>query len=111
MNKLSNILLAKKKKIEEDNNYINNNIKEGNKYEIGRNKNNDFDSKNKNINVKKDKKLLFFSLAMITSKGLNDKDKIILRNMRNEKGGVVDLAQDKIRHNKFKIKKVTKVSG
>ena len=111
MNKLSNILLAKKKKIEEDNNYINNNIKEGNKYEIGRNKNNDFDSKNKNINVKKDKKLLFFSLAMITSKGLNDKDKIILRNMRNEKGGVVDLAQDKIRHNKFKIKKATKVSG
>ena len=104
MNKLSNILLAKRKKSEEDINNFNNII-------IGRTQKNKNDLKSKNLEVKKDKKLLFFSLAMITSKGLKDKEKIILRNMRNEKGGVVDLAPDKTKRNKFKIKKATKVGG
>ena len=101
MNKLSNILLAKQKKLEEENIYL--------KANNSRNKNKKIDSKNKK--GKKDKKLLLFSLTMISSKSLNNKDKIILRNMRNEKGGVVDLAQDKIKNDKFKIKKVTKSSG
>ena len=106
MNKLSNILLSQQKNIKEDNaTNIRNDSKEDNiKY---RNKNKGADSKNKK--VKKDKKLLLFSLAMMSSKNLNDK--IILRKMRNEKGGVVDLAQDKINKNKFKIKKATKAVG
>ena len=101
MNKLSNILLAKKKKFEEENIYLRNNSK-------NRSKNQDSKSKSKN---KKDKKLLLFSLTMISSKGLNNKDTIILRSMRNEKGGVVDLAQDKNKKEKFKIKKAVKVAG
>ena len=104
MNKLSNILLAKRKKNEEDINNLSD-------INIGRNQNKKKDSKSKILDVKKDKKLFYFSLAMITSKGLKDKDKVILRNMRNEKGGVVDLAQDKTRRDKFKIKKATKVAG
>ena len=109
MNKLSNILLAKQKKLEEDNIYFRDNSKERNIYEKGRNISNRQDSKNKNS--KKDKKLLLFSLTMISSKNLNNKDKIILRYMRNDKGGVVDLAQDKGKKGKFKIKKATKVGG
>ena len=35
----------------------------------------------------------------------------ILRKNRNEKGGVVDLAQEKLKKKIFKIKKVHKVSG
>ena len=100
MNKLSNILLAKKKKIEEENIYIRNSSKD-------RSKNKDSKSKSK----KKDKKLLLFSLTMISSKGLNNKDKIILRSMRTEKGGVVDLAQEKRKKDRFKIKKAVKVAG
>ena len=99
MNKLSNILLAKQRKIDEDDNYDENNYKKDSRYEI-----------NTKMNKGKKKDKLFLSLAMISGK-MNMKDKIILRNMRNEKGGVVDLAQEDKKKNKFKIKKVTKVSG
>ena len=99
MNKLSNILLAKQRKIDEDDNLYENNYKKDSRYEI-------------NTKMNKDKKRdkLFLSLAMISGK-MNMKDEVILRNMRNEKGGVVDLAQEDRKKNKFKIKKVTKVSG
>ena len=40
-------------------------------------------------------KFLYLSLAMLSSKGPNTEDRIILRRMRFEKGGVVDLAQEK----------------
>ena len=99
MNKLSNILLAKQRKIDEDDNYDENNYKKDSRYEI-----------NTKMNKGKKKDKLFLSLAMISGK-MNMKDKVILRNMRNEKGGVVDLAQEDKKKNKFKIKKVTKVSG
>ena len=49
-----------------------------------------------------------FSLAMICSKGKNTENRPILRKMRFEKGGVVDLAQDDGKKNKmrFFIKKI-----
>ena len=52
-------------------------------------------------------KFLYVSLAMISSKGKNSEDRTIYRNMRFEKGGVVDLAQEdrKKNKNKYKIKK------
>ena len=42
---------------------------------------------------------------MISSKGPTCEDRPILRRMRLEKGGVVDLAQEEMKKNKFKIKK------
>ncbi len=51
-------------------------------------------------------KFLYLSLAMLSSKGLNTEDRTILRKMRFDKGGVVDLAQEKMnkKGNQFKIK-------
>ena len=51
-------------------------------------------------------KFLYLSLAMLSSKGLNTEDRTILRKMRFDKGGVVDLAQETInkKGNQFKIK-------
>ena len=40
-------------------------------------------------------KFLYLSLAMLSSKGPNTEDRIILRRKKKEKGGVVDLAQEK----------------
>ena len=53
-------------------------------------------------------KFLFVSLAMISSKGPNAEDRIILRKMRLDKGGVVDLAQEERKRGKYKIKKISK---
>ena len=53
-------------------------------------------------------KFLYVSLAMISSKGPNAEDRIILRKMRLDKGGVVDLAQEERKKGKYKIKKITK---
>ena len=50
-------------------------------------------------------RFLYVSLAMISSKGPSCEDRPILRRMRMEKGGVVDLAQEERKRNKFKIKK------
>ena len=52
-----------------------------------------------------DHKFLYVSLAMISSKGPSCEDRPILRRMRMEKGGVVDLAQEDRKKNKFKIRK------
>ena len=42
------------------------------------------------------------TLAMISSKGKNTEDRSILTNMRFERGGVVDLAQNERKKNKYK---------
>ena len=97
MNRLSNILLSKQKKSEED--YISSRDASKDKLQERRN--------SKNKSVKKTKKLLLVSLRMMSG----NEDKTILRKMRNEKGGVVDLAQEKLNKNKFKIKKASKTRG
>ena len=113
MNKLSNILLAKQKKYEEDNfsgsNSRDTPINPLNVYEKDRSFSRATNSKNKY--PQKRKKLLLISLAMMSGKGPNGEDMTILRKNRNEKGGVVDLAQEEMKKNKFKIKKASKVSG
>ena len=53
-------------------------------------------------------KFLYVSLAMLSSKGPKTEDRIILRKMRLDKGGVVDLAQEERKRNKYKIKKISK---
>jgi plasmid maintenance system killer protein len=45
-------------------------------------------------------KFLFVSLAMLSAKA-NGEDRTILRRMRLEKGGVVDLAQENAKKNKI----------
>ena len=51
-------------------------------------------------------RFLYVSLAMLSAKGPNTEDRTILRRMRLDKGGVVDLAQETIqKKSKFKIKK------
>ena len=56
-------------------------------------------------------KFLYVSLAMISSKGPSTEDRPILRWMRLEKGGVVDLAQEDRKKNKFQIKKAAPKKG
>jgi len=109
MNRLSNILLAKQKKIDEDTFSSRDNSRD--KYNADRrNSRNSKNSKNSPLpqtkTIKKSKRLLLVSLRMMSG----TEDKMILRKMRNEKGGVVDLAQEKINKNKFKIKKASKMS-
>ena len=61
----------------------------------------------KEKSVKKPRnKFLYVSLAMLSSKGPNTEDRVILRKMRMEKGGVVDLAQEQRKKAKYKIKQV-----
>ena len=48
---------------------------------------------------------------MLASKGSNTENRIILRKMRLEKGGVVDLAQVEKRKGKYKIRKVSRSPG
>ena len=58
------------------------------------------------LTVKRKTKFLYV-LAILSSKGLNTEDRTILRSQRIDKGGVVDLAQEKIgKKIKFKIRKV-----
>ena len=56
-------------------------------------------------------RFLYVSLAMISSKGPSCEDRPILRRMRMEKGGVVDLAQEDRNKNKFKIKNAQRKVG
>ena len=105
MNRLSNILLAKQKKIDEDNFSSRDNSRD--RYNVDRrNSRNSKNSNSQTKTIKKSKRLLLVSLRMMSG----TEDKMILRKMRNEKGGVVDLAQEKINKNKFKIKKASKMS-
>ena len=53
-------------------------------------------------------KFLYVSLAMLSSKGPSAEDRIILRRMRLDKGGVVDLAQEQRKKAKYRIRQVFK---
>ena len=53
-------------------------------------------------------KFLYVSLAMLSSKGPSAEDRTILRRMRLEKGGVVDLAQEQRKKAKYRIRQVFK---
>ena len=106
MNKLSNILLSKNRNTFNDTD-LNLNRSFGEKT---------FDRQTLNTTVigrqkrtlRRKPKFLYVSLAML-SKGYNleERDRIILRHQRIDKGGVVDLAQEQIKKKeKFKIRKV-----
>ena len=110
MNKLSNILLAKQKKYDEDILSSRGNSKERN-ISLEKDKSLSRNSNSMNKNSKNSKKLILASLGMMSVKGLNSEDRTIFRRNRIGKGGVVDLAQENIQKNKFKIKKATKISG
>jgi hypothetical protein len=56
-------------------------------------------------------KFKYVSLAMISSKGLRTENRTILRKMRFEKGGVVDLAAEDRRRGKYQIRKVSRSPG
>ena len=56
-------------------------------------------------------KFKYVSLAMISSKGLKTENRTILRKMRFEKGGVVDLAAEDRRKGKYQIRKVSRSPG
>ena len=111
MNRLSNILLSKKNlnkspNIEE----IMNKSIESQKKTFDRhtlNKNSLSKQKNKISMRSPDRKFFYISLAMMSSKGPNTEDRTILRRMRFDKGGVVDLAQEERKKGKYKIRKVT----
>ena len=73
-------------------------------------------SKNKTlINMHKSPEQRFknFSLAMISSKGKNTENRPIFREMRFEKGGVVDLSPSNARKNRYKylIRKMKRTPG
>ena len=101
---------------ENNNYYINNNS--DNEYDIRSINRFQFDKKAKTpikyINRKnksRKNRFRYVSLAMLASKGSNTENRIILRKMRLEKGGVVDLAQVEKRKRKYKIRKVSRSPG
>ena len=103
---------------DENNNYSNINNISDNEYNIRTINRYQFDKKAKTpikyINRKnknKNNRFRYVSLAMLASKGLNTENRIILRKMRLEKGGVVDLAQIEKRKRKYKIRKVSRSPG
>ena len=112
MNRLSNILLSKQKK-------------SPNKYEENSNLNIRSRSRSRSplsigshgrsgspyMKKMPHNKFLYVSLAMLSSKGPKAEDRIILRKMRLDKGGVVDLAQEERKKAKYKIKKISKNTG
>jgi len=122
MNRLSNILLAKQRRRHSPNRGENNrpyDDRSFNRYNRDRSYNGKirkpFDRHTlarspgdnmtrKALSRSPEHKFLYVSLAMISSKGPSCEDRPILRRMRMEKGGVVDLAQEDRKKNKFKIK-------
>ena len=105
MNKLSNILLSKKNN---QNVYevstLNRSFGDGRSFDKTTLNNTTLGGKKRTIRGKHHK-FLFVSLAMLSAKA-NGEDRMILRRMRLEKGGVVDLAQENAKKKtKFKIKK------
>ena len=74
-----------------------------------------FTKNRKSLNLGKSPEERFknFSLAMISSKGKNSENRPMLRKMRFEKGGVVDLAPEDGRKKRFKylIKKMNRSPG
>ena len=130
MNRLSNILLAKQGRRNSPNRGYNDHPFENrsyNKYNRDRSYNGKikkpFDrhtlarSPGDNSNIRKafsrspEHKFLYVSLAMISSKGPSCEDRPILRRMRLDKGGVVDLAQEERKKTKFKIKNTQRKKG
>ena len=124
MNRLSNILLAKQKKrttprknentfntrtYNRDNSYNPNTRKQFNRHTLARSP--EERASRRAFSRSPDHKFLYVSLAMISSKGPSCEDRPILRRMRLEKGGVVDLAQEERKKNKFKIKKAERKKG
>ena len=127
MNRLSNILLAKQRRpspprLDDDFLYVNSDemsAENSDEYNIRTNK-----SFNRQNFIKKAKspiklpnrkspenKFKYVSLAILSSKGLRTEDRVILRKMRFEKGGVVDLAQEEKKRGKYKIRKVSRSPG
>ena len=108
MNKLSSILLAKNRSGSPDSN-LNRSFGEDGKNKFDRSTLNNAslkDGTKKTLRNTKHNKFLYVSLAMLSAKGPNTEDRTILRRMRLDKGGVVDLAQETIqKKSKFKIKK------
>ena len=109
MNKLSNILLSKNRNGSPDSTNLNKSFGEDRKTKLDKgtlnNSNILFSSKRTNRNFRRNK-FLYVSLAMLSAKGPNTEDRTILRRMRLDKGGVVDLAQETLqKKTKFKIKK------
>ena len=107
MNKLSNILLAKNRNRSPES--ANKSINEDAKNKFDKNTLNNATIRpgaKKTLRNKGKNKFLYVSLAMLSAKGPNTEDRTILRRMRIDKGGVVDLAQESIqKKSKFKIKK------
>ena len=109
MNKLSNILLSKRKG-SIDSSELNrsfNNEDQKNKFDRNTLTNAKLlDKKSHTRMPTRKNKFLYVSLAMLSAKGPNTEDRTIFRKMRLDKGGVVDLAQENIqKKSKFKIKK------
>ena len=117
MNRLSNILLSKQRRpspprLEDEFIYVNSDemsAENSDEYNIRTNK-----SFNRQSFIRRAKspiklpnrkspenKFKYVSLAILSSKGLKTEDRVILRKMRFEKGGVVDLAQDKKKKRKI----------
>ena len=123
MNRLSNILLAKKnkknspKRTENNfntktynrNNSFNDNKKSLDRHTLARSPQNAINRKA--FSRSPNHRFLYVSLAMVSSKGPSTEDRPILRWMRLEKGGVVDLAQEEKKKNKFQIKKAAPKKG
>ncbi len=109
MNKLSSILLAKNRGGSHDSASLNRSIGEDGKSKFDRstlNNTNIKDGTKKTLRNTRHNRFLYVSLAMLSAKGPNTEDRTILRRMRLDKGGVVDLAQESIqKKSKFKIKK------
>ena len=110
MNKLSNILLSKRKG-SHDSLELNRSFNESEspKKKFDRNTLTNakiLDGKSKVRTTNRKNKFLYVSLAMLSAKGPNTEDRTIFRKMRLDKGGVVDLAQESIqKKSKFKIKR------
>ena len=70
-----------------------------------------FTEKKTIINMYKspEQRFKYVSLAMVSSKGKNTEDRPILREMRLEKGGVVDLSPNNARKRPIKIKTGVKI--
>ena len=106
MNKLSNILLAKNRSGSPESANLNRSFgDEKNKFDKTTFNNTTIMDKGRRRSSGKNK-FLYVSLAMLSAKGPNTEDRPILRRMRLDKGGVVDLAQESLqKKSKFKIKK------
>jgi hypothetical protein len=113
MNKLSTILLAKNRGSSQEKNISQSTIQQDPKKTFNRNTlNSTIIGGKKNESRSPKNKFLYLSLAMLSSKGPSAEDRIILRRMRLDRGGVVDLAQESNKTKvKYGVKKVTRKGG